>query len=344
MHARLISKELESRGWEVEILTLDNVLFPLRYLPHIIEKVINLIRFPLGYFYKGYFTGRLFKWLFNHATDLRIFEDIYISWNSNVPSVTLLHAVWSDNLQAFDVTAAQKDALIAREAKTINRIEHPLVTVSEPYKKFLLEEHFCVFQLRELEVIPLGIEFPANVLDIAAVRPEKSIVYCGALEARKNVMFLLKVFERLASEDKDFSLTIIGNGPEQSELEHYSNAHSLGVRFLGRFDHKDVIAELCRHKIYVHTSTKESFSFSLLEAKLAGLTTCAFNGLQVPIGFIDVPIRSFEIKEWCQAIKNLEPGQKQFDRARYTPASMTQSTLDLVFSPKSTSIAIEAQK
>ena len=54
---------------------------------------------------------------------------------------------------------------------------------------------------------------------------------------------------------------------------------------LGRLDHDSVIEEASSAAlIYLHTSVKESFSFALLEAKLAGLSTCAYQGLPGSLG------------------------------------------------------------
>ncbi len=181
-----------------------------------------------------------------------------------------------------------------------------------------------------LDVIPLGVSQSGAPQNGRTQRAVRSIVYCGSLEPRKNVFFLLKVFKKLVSDHGSYALTIIGDGPDMEGLQAFATDHGLDVRFLGRLDHDSVIEELRRHSIYLHTSVKESFSFALLEAKLAGLSTCAYQGLQVPSEFIDAPVESFEIDDWCSAVASIRPPSEPFDGSRYTSVAMTNDTLRLV--------------
>lgn len=333
MHATSIKKELERLGWQVSLITLDSIPIWCRYLPHLTQILFNFIKMPLGFAYKGKITRLLYKLYFSIEDNLRIFEDIYIAWNSTVPSVTILHAVWSDNLQTFSLKTGVENKLKEVESKLINKIEHPIVTVSYPYLNYLKEEHFKNYALRNLGVIELGVDYLAFNNSRGALTDKKSIVYVGALEARKNVLFLLKVYEALYRTDSEYKLTIIGDGPEKEVLYDFSKDKQLKVSFLGKLSHEVVLKELYQHSIYLHTSVKESFSYSLLEAKLAGLKTCAFSGLQVPSEFIDVPVLSFSIDDWCKSILNIGSAPERFNRSRYSVKEMTLSTLNLVDMP-----------
>ena len=331
MHSRSMKSVLENHGWLVDVVTLDNLPIYVRYLPHILSHLANWLFPPVGYFYKGRLTRFLYRLYFDDQVSLRIFEDIYISWNSSTPSVTILHAVWSDNLQSMTVSEEQKSKLIDLEAKVINAIQHPVVTVSSPYWDYLISEQFSKHSLRKIDVIPLGI----NVADFDVLndreRDNKSIVYCGSLEARKNVYFLLQVFKRLYLFDKGYKLTLIGGGPDAQVLQGFCADNKLPVTFLGRLAHDRVREELRRHHIYLHTSLKESFSFALLEAKLSGLVTCAYSGLEVPREFIDIPVHAFDVDEWFQAIISDRPACScEFDRNKYSAIAMASDTLKLV--------------
>jgi glycosyltransferase involved in cell wall biosynthesis len=272
----------------------------------------------------------LYRLFFGTDVSLRVFEDIYLSWNSTVPSLTLLHAVWSDNLQALAIDNTQKYRLIHKEAEALNQISHPIITVSEPYLRYLKSDHFSEFKTPQIHVVPLGLKLAAFDQDNESNRISKSIVYCGTLEPRKNVFFLLKVFDKLYRTDTDYKLTIIGEGPERQKLQAVALERKIPVRFLGRLNHADVINELLRHEIYLHTSVKESFSFSLLEAKLSGLTTCAYQGIEVPDEFIDIAMNSFDVDEWCRKIIANDVVGKVFDAGRYSSENMAEATLALV--------------
>jgi glycosyltransferase involved in cell wall biosynthesis len=326
-HVRAIDTELTRLGWTVNIISLDKLPIWCRFLPHLVEKVINFFNKPMGFLYKDRLTRILYKYFFNDKVNLRIFEDIYITWNSNIPSITILHAVWSDNLQSYKVDNIQENNLKTNELKILESINHPIATVSFPYLKYIKDYHFNVILNKNINVIELGINQSqfSNKRDFN----RKSIIYVGTLETRKNIHFLLNIYKKLLEFDNSFRLTIVGDGPQRRQLEFFSLTNNLNVSFLGAQKHDLVISELHKHGIYLHTSTKESFSYSLLEAKLAGLKTCAYANLQVPKEFVDVPIDSMEVDDWCKGIQNIDWSTIPFDGSKYSVERMTARTLEL---------------
>jgi glycosyltransferase involved in cell wall biosynthesis len=325
-HLHSLEKVLVREGYVVTVTTLDRLPIFCRYIPHIVEKLVNLFNFPMGFLSKGYVTRLLYRAFFDAQVDIRIFEDIYISWNSKIPTVTVLHAVWSDNLQAYSVCKSDQLRLKCAELEVIKKISHPIITVSYPYQDFLEKVHFPKSLSGRIGVVELGIDQSNLHLDYEFRQP-KSIVYTGALEARKNVLFMLQVFRQLSIVDPDYSLTIIGDGPEMKALRDFVDINELSVSFLGRLCSESVACELLKHSIYLHTSTKESFSYALLEAKLAGLMTCAYDGLQVPSDFIDIRVTTFDIDDWCQAILSMKLYPKAFREENYTVEKMAEFTL-----------------
>lgn len=324
-HARAVEGALHKMGWNVVLISLDSLPIWCRYIPHAVEKIVNFINRPLGFYYKGLITKFLYRAFFDKSAQLRIYEDIYLSWNSSIPSITVMHAIWSDNLQAFLVNNLQLEKLISKEISAINTISHPVVTVSDPYATYLKNEHFAGQLNKNIDVIELGVnqfEFKKNT----SSNPY-SIIYTGSLEARKNVFFLLVVFKKLKKANPSYTLTIIGDGPDRSELQKFAFNNSLDVKFLGAISRSEVINELANHRLYMHTSTKESFSYSLLEAKLAGLKTIACDKLQVPSDFIDIGIEDFVADDWCRMILNSNYSNNAFDKNKYTVEKMTISTI-----------------
>lgn len=328
----MLRAELERAGWAVQLITLECLPLPLRFLPHIVGRALNWLVPPLGFYYKDRLARFLYRRLFDYDASLRIFEDIYLSWNSSVPSVTVLHAVWSDNLQSISAKAPTVDRLVSAEERSIDSITHPIITVSDKYRDFLVKTHSGSRRLPDVAVVPLGLDL--NEFDIAdhAERSAKSLVFCGSLERRKNLRFLLEVFRHLHKADGNYRLTIIGDGPDLPELERYVSQHALPVTFRGRLRRKDVITELRRHTVYVHPSVKESFSFALLEAKMTGLKTVAHEKLEVPAEFIDVPVESFEIADWHAAVLNADDAvSKKVDPDTYSSRRMMLDTLRLAY-------------
>jgi len=329
MHAVAMAKELTAMGWGVSIVSLDSLPVLLRYLPHLVGATINFLAMPLGFYYKGRVTRFLFRHSIREHADLYVFEDIYLSWNVPAPAVTVLHAVWSDNLQAYPMTDDKVQSLVRREAAAVAEIAHPIATVSQRYRRYLETRHFERFPLaKRLEVIELGLDTSAFP-DLPRTRSGRSMVYCGSLETRKNVSFMLEVFERVVAADPNASLTIIGDGPDRQRIENQASSRNLNVDFKGRLTHEEVISELQRHAIYLHTSTKESFSFALLEAKLSGLRTCALDSLEVPEVFIDEGFASFDAGEWAARILAIDAPLDRTTFPDFTARRMALGTLKL---------------
>jgi glycosyltransferase involved in cell wall biosynthesis len=111
------------------------------------------------------------------------------------------------------------------------------------------------------------------------VRPRTSVqrdlVTVGALEARKNISYLLEVLAIAARRGRAYSLTVIGDGPDRARLE--GRARDLGVadqvRFAGH--QQDPRPLVSAHRLYCHTATMESFGIALLEAMSEGLPVVA---------------------------------------------------------------------
>ncbi len=298
-HSKLLKESL-SKKYDVSLITLDDLSLLVRFLPHLIEKIINFFYLPMGFYYKGKLTQILFKFFFNKKCDYRIFEDIYISWNSNIPSVTIMHAVWSDNLQRYKIKKNSFIKLKNKEVDSINSIKHSICTVSEPYRKYLINKHFGHKIKKNISIVELGIKKINNIhkkkLNL------KSLIYVGSLEARKNITFLFKVFKKIYEYDKSYKLTIIGDGPDKIDLQKFKKKYNLPIKFLGNKNQNEIFRELKKHGIYIHTSVKESFSLSLLEAKISGLVTIAYNKLEVPKEFIDIGVNNFNLNKWFNKI------------------------------------------
>lgn len=327
IHSNLLKKELKKK-FKVSLISLDSIPFPFKYLPHIIEKIVNLFSLPLGYFYKGKFTKIMFKFFFDKETDFRIFEDIYISWNSKIPSVTMLHAVWSDNLQKFLLKPEKIYQLKSKELYKINSINHPIAVVSQPYLNYIKKYHFKNKIKKKLKTIELGIE----KIKIKYKPKKKTIIYVGALETRKNIFLMLRIFKDVYELNKKYRLTIIGTGPDKKNALNFCNKHRLPVKFKGNRKTHEVIKELQKAQIYLHTSSKESFSISLLEAKMSGLTTIAYKYLEVPKSFIDIGIEDFKVNSWSKKILNLDKNSrlnKKFNSKRYLISNTARKLINV---------------
>ena len=187
-----VLKNYLKKKYEVSLYTLDSLPLFVKFLPHLVEKVINFFYLPLGFYYKDVFTRFLFKFFFSKKNiDYRIFQDIYLSWNSNVPSVTILHAIWSDNLQKYKLEKKKILALKKKEISKINSIDHYLCTVSEPYKKYIMEKHFTNTIKKKINIVELGI----NKILLKKKKKIKEIInICWSIRKTKKCNFYVAGF------------------------------------------------------------------------------------------------------------------------------------------------------
>jgi glycosyltransferase involved in cell wall biosynthesis len=300
-HVESISRGLEGRGISYKVVTLDSLPIHLRYLPHICGKLINIFWNGLGYYFKDSVTRFLYR---NKYKKIRyaIFEDVVGAWDTGGSDLVVCHALWSDNLQGKNINDRVLLQLKSLELQKIKQMHCPIITVSQPYSEYLSCEHFDEIIERDIGVVTLGIniaDFDSEPTDTH--RKKDTLVFCGSLEPRKNLIFLLDVFKKLCRL-KDYHLIIIGDGPQKSLLEKYAADNALNVTFTGRLKRTEILDIYQTCAVYVHTSLKESYSMSLLEAKLCGLTTVAFAELQVPPEFIDSKVLSFNVDDWVHGI------------------------------------------
>ena len=170
-----------------------------------------------------------------------------------------------------------------------------LVLVSNSLRKFYARE------LKKKKSNCKCVYIP-NVLDHLPSRlaklEEKRLVSVGRLSKEKGYLDLLKIYSLLEKKHSDWTLDIIGDGPERETLENYIKNHNLEDKVtLHGFQNKECIDKLLnKSSIYLMTSYTESFGIVLIEAMSHGLPCIAFSSAEGARELIDSVNNGYLIK------------------------------------------------
>lgn len=94
-------------------------------------------------------------------------------------------------------------------------------------------------------------------------------------------LFLARTLARIA--DLPWTLTLIGDGPERPAIEAaFASLPPGRIRFLGRRERADILAELAMHDLFVWPGLNEAYGVVYLEAQAAGLAVAALDSGGVP--------------------------------------------------------------
>jgi glycosyltransferase involved in cell wall biosynthesis len=140
-------------------------------------------------------------------------------------------------------------------------------------------------------VIPTGIETDVFEKDIVwdirkeyGILPEEKILlFVGRLGPEKNIDFLIKVFSKVATQDKSSRFVIIGDGVEKSKLENIVMDLNLKNRviFTGGQPREKVLDAYKQADLFVFASYTETQGLVILEAMAAGVPVVALGKMGV---------------------------------------------------------------
>ncbi len=131
----------------------------------------------------------------------------------------------------------------------------------------------------QIQVRPYLIPDPQTLLGLSDAdsidlgRSQSPIfLYVGRIEERKGLHRLLAACTNLRQQGYQFSLLIIGRGPQQAELQTYCDDHHLGdcVRWIGWVDYHQLGAYFRQADVFVFPSLEDTWGMVALEAMALG--------------------------------------------------------------------------
>ncbi|MFA5335866.1 MAG: glycosyltransferase family 4 protein [Candidatus Omnitrophota bacterium] len=158
----------------------------------------------------------------------------------------------------------------------------PLVWYGSGISKFVAGSPYCRDKLaarfpgrvNDISHIPYGITIPSEGPEKKySLRPLK-LAYFGRIEQKqKNVFDLAALAALLDDKGVDYSLDIIGSGPDKRELAS-KFAGSKRVRLSGQVPHREILAALTGYDAFVQVSKYEGFGLSMIEAMVRKIIPC----------------------------------------------------------------------
>ena len=146
------------------------------------------------------------------------------------------------------------------------QVDH-IVFVSDFMRKLTLERMPELGSVSH-SVIPNSVDEPP--VPDTAPDCDGDLIAIGTLEPRKNYAFLFRILFKAAELGHRYTLTLVGNGPEEARLQALANELGIAqqVRFGGfRRNAGNLIA---RHRVLAQTAPIENMPITLIEALATG--------------------------------------------------------------------------
>ncbi len=179
-----------------------------------------------------------------------------------------------DPLVLLTLYKADKIIAVTEDTKTILPKWAQKKTIVKPAIKIDLSDFDIDWSLRE------------RYLDLKKRANKRSLrlLYVGNLLELKGLTLLFEALKEM--RDIDYSLTIVGDGPDRKLFEEYTKRYNINAVFVGRIPRKRLSKFYLTHDLFVFPSLHDSGGMAVLEAKAHGLpvVVTSFGG---PKQFVD---------------------------------------------------------
>lgn len=230
---------------------------------------------------------RLFK---KHNIDIFYSPDGYLSKNTNIPQVNVIHDLNFEH-QPKDVPG-WAGKYLRKEFPIFAKKATRLLTVSEFSKQDLVN----LYQIapEKIDVCYNGVSdsfTPIQKDQIQQIREKYSkgksyFLYLGAIHPRKNIVRMLQAFEQFKRENQsDLNFVLAGkkmHWTKEMEAQLKSMKYASDVIFTGHIPEQDLNAVYGSSEALLYLSYFEGFGIPMIEAMKSGVPVLASNKTCLP--------------------------------------------------------------
>ena len=236
-----------------------------------------------------------------------------------LPTVIYHGPYFHEYARGYNLKCRIFDALFLR----CRRYEHVVaLTKSEPAADFLREKGF-----KNVRAVGVGVDreqFLPKRGEIISCRLKADasrfrLLYVGKIEERRNVYFLVELFESLRKKKENIQLVLVGSGEKE-----YLNAFLEKIRpwtdsgdilYYEKASQKELALIYQRSDMFVFASNYEIFGMVLLESMFFGLPVISsMNGgasVLIRNGINGYIMEHFNVQEWEEKILALAGNKEQ---------------------------------
>ncbi len=246
-------------------------------------------------------------------------DEIYISTPGPVGLLGLLSSILlSVNSTGIYHTDFYMEAKhIVKEEGIENLVEsyvkwfyNNMTTIKVPTKEYLtiLSDRGYT---KPMEVFERGIVFSdfASNKKVSKIKKEKyNFIYVGRISKDKGLEFLENIHKKLYSEFKNFTFTIVGDGPYLKEMKERTRRYK-NINFTGQIEHSKVPDLLMDADLFLFPSTTDTFGMAVLEAIVCGVP-CIVSDIGGPKEIVlktggGLVAKAYDLEDWIKKIKSL---------------------------------------
>ena len=206
-----------------------------------------------------------------------------------IPLIMSAHTNWEELINLYLPFFPKRLARVytRKRMQTMYNYADTIIVPTSPMQSLLTKYNVT----SPMEIIPTGIreeDFHITTEERVDAKTEwinkfpqlagkKIIITAGRIGKEKNIPFLLDVVNKLAAQNSDTMLVIVGDGPFKKELENIVAEKKLTskVVFTGALPRKKMKSILSIAKVFVFASRVESQGMVVLEAMISKLPVVA---------------------------------------------------------------------